>query len=202
MTPKQRAERTTRAARQTVRQSSVPVFKVVGGLRQSQNISPEPAPTRLSLTLKREVLKQLGLPPEPGSVFVNLSPSQPNVANKGALVFVNADIVEGGEDYAFWDVGNQTGRVELWFKSPAGRSYLVECGVGRPKQEDEIPSASFKIHGPDGTIHTITLDSWGGNLVFNFKAGSSGWYGFKITGKTEIDPMTSWRFHRCEVTNL
>jgi hypothetical protein len=53
MTPKQRAERTTRAARQTVRQSSVPVFKVVGGLRQSQNISPEPAPTRLSLTLKR-----------------------------------------------------------------------------------------------------------------------------------------------------
>lgn len=203
MTPKSRIEKAARARLQPVRTFNVPIFNAGGEPPQSRNVLSEPVPERLTLSIKREILKDLGLPPEPGSEHAFLSPSQPSVPNKGALVFVNANIVEGGEGFAFWNGGNPKGSVQLWIKSPKGRGYLVEFGAGRPKIEDEMPSIVIEVEGPDGITHEFNeRNSWGTRGVFYFKATTNGWHGFTITGGTKIDPSTPWRFHDCLVTNV
>lgn len=81
--------------------------------------------------------------PEPGSLHARLTPSSPVVHGKGALVFVKADVVEGGVGFALFEnrrvvtaEGEMSladtyveGYTALWLWSPADRRYLIDCAV-------------------------------------------------------------------------
>jgi hypothetical protein len=182
----------------------VPAFKGSGLVRRlPKGPPPPPPPPALSVGL---ITKLIG--GEPGSLYAKLTPSQPIATNRGALVFVNADLVEGGEGYAQWHslasgVTPLESYLALWLNSSAGRKYLIDCAVRSGiSLKGVIPGAEhkptpFKVIGPDGSSQTFQLPDNEGHLIFTLGATKAGWYGFQIIGGG-----LTWTFYSCEVTNL
>jgi len=154
---------------------------------------------------------QGGLNPEPGSVYVKLTPKNPSAPQKAALVFVEAGAVDGGElNYAAWTtpspgvlgklaVGYPSGHLLLWIRSPQpGRRFLVDCAVtGFSQGQNFFGPIGFKIEGPGGLSQKVaTVGQTGQHLAFLFDAADNDWNAFKISGGI------GWVFHSCEVTNL
>ena len=100
---------------------------------RAPNHSLRKRPNTLSLVEKTTLLKSMGLP-GPGTVYVTLSPSRPEVANRAALAFERPRILDGGEGYAWWRLrdpdtssadfaalqtleGTGLKRLGIWFKS-------------------------------------------------------------------------------------
>lgn len=176
--------------------SRVPAFRGSGGARETAS-SPSRQASPLSQAEKQGLYKQLGKT-EPGSLYVRLTPSQPTVADKGALVFVNAAVVESGENHARWRLDDkeqpsEKGYVSLWLKSNANRRYLIDCAV-----EEDAPlrnPRSWNVVGPGNASQTWSSSAT--HLVFTLDAATSGWYGFSIYAINRW-----WFFYSCEVTNL
>ena len=181
----------------------VPAFKGSGIARPSRTgqlvTSPPPA-------LGADVLAKL-IGREPGSVYARLTPSLPEVANRGALVFAHASLVEGGEGYAKWymppvtgskfeKVTEERGKEEylmLWLKSSADSKYLIDCFIGGP-----VPKIPFRVIGLNTSeTQTSTFAETKGHLIFMLETTTAGWYGFRISGSGR-----DWTFYSCEVTNL
>jgi hypothetical protein len=189
----QRGEREKTQAETVV---PVKIFKGRGVARVPESRTSN-SPRKLNQVEIKDLYKKLGKP-APGSLYVILTPSQPTVANRGALVFVKADIVEGGKNYAVWRPDEkaspgQRGSLSLWLWSTANRRYLIDCTV-----DEDAPLTnprSWSVVGPDGV--TQTWNSYVPHLVFTLDATTSGWYGFSITGINRW-----WLFYSCEVTNL
>ncbi len=107
-----------------------PVFKSKGVPSQTVEIKPPAPPPDLTTDGKKELIKgaALNLNVDPGSVYVKLTPKNPSVLLKAALVFIKPLMVDGGElNFAAWDT-YKTGRDEgekypaghlvLWIRSP------------------------------------------------------------------------------------
>jgi hypothetical protein len=181
--------------------------------RQIQVRSARKTPAALTPVEMMAALKLMGKS-EPGSLYVNLTPSQPDVASRGALVFVNADLVEGGEGYAGWtfdyhsESQNQTKYLMIWLKSAANRSYLIDCAVSKEfKPISPEARAAFDVVGPDGstTMFQGVKDVADQHLVFSLNASNAGWYGFQIRSRLLTSPSGSifyWWFYSCEVKNF
>ena len=175
---------------------------------QSPNV-PQRAPAPLSAPELTAALKLLGKI-EPGSLYVTLTPSQPDVANRGALVFLNTDVVEGGEGYASWkvsssDTNSQMKYIMLWLKSAANRSYLIDCAVsGEYKPNPTEEGAEFRVVGPDGstTVFKGVTGVADRHLVFSLNATNTGWYGFQLRSARQTPQTLYWRFYSCEVKNF
>ena len=207
---------------------SVPVFRSPGGAKTSEGGETTPAPRALGADEMRVIAQALGAP-EPGSLYARLTPSSPEVPGKGALVFVKADVVEGGEDYALFENNeafsnpNLTeaetgveGYFVLWLRSPPNRRYLIDCAVsGKYWHLNSLQGPEFRVAGPDG-IHVFdfrqAFDAGGYHLTFGLEAGSAGWFPFQVStlpaGMAQgaiggSGPQnTEWRLHSCEATNL
>jgi len=174
---------------------------------QTPNV-PQRAPAPLSAPELTNALKLLGKT-EPGSVYVTLTPSQPDVANRGALVFLNPDVVEAGEGYASWTVSGsdsdpQMKYMMIWLKSAANRSYLIDCAVSGEYKPNSTEAAEFRVVGPDG--NTTWFKAVNGisdrHLVFSLNATNAGWYGFQLRSPRQTPQTLYWRFYSCEVKNF
>ncbi len=143
----------------------VKVFKGSGVARVPESRKSNP-PRKLNQLEIKDIHKKLGKP-APGSLYVILTPSQPTVANKGALVFVKADIVEAGKNYAVWRPDEKAsnwerGSLSLWLWSITNRRYLIDCTV-----DEDAPltkNRSWSVVGPDNV--TQTWNSYVPHLVF------------------------------------
>jgi hypothetical protein len=210
---------------------NVRVFKGNGSDRVAKGNRPSPRPPGgLSASDLTDISKTLGKV-EPGSAYISLSPSQPAVHNKGVLLFWGADLVETGENYAFWGEesfkGGALGSVGLWLWSPASRQYLIDCTLSGyqygGKDDDVRRGPVFEVIGPDGNLQRFDFDNnivsgpssysafdlfksgnAGVHLVFALTAATKGWYGFEITPKGTLHGPTlaQWAFFSCEVKNL
>ena len=188
----------------------VPVFKGNGldQVARGKKPPPPPPPEGLTPSALADISKVLGKV-EPGSTYVTLSPSHPAVLNKGALLFWDANLVETGENYAFWGEkevkAGAPGSVDLWIWSPASRRYAIDCklsgyqwGNATPGQQHQA-GVSFKVIGPDGDAQTFDFsdknvsgpestsafdlfkrENTEAPLTFVLMAGTKGWYGFQI----------------------
>lgn len=163
----------------------IPAFKGTGTASLSTNRLPQ---TSAPLALDpKEMAKLLGR--EPGSLYAKLTPSQAQVANKGYLNFVDADLVEG-DSHAEWITHSKTGKLGLWLKSYAGGKFLIDCTVkGWGK------SVSFEVEGAGGK-QTFDFPQTQGHLIFTLEAATTGWYVFWISASK------TWGFWSCEVLNL
>ncbi len=154
----------------------VPAFKGNGIARPSRSgqliTSPPPA-------LGADVLAKL-IGRAPGSVYARLTPSLPEVANRGALVFVHASEVEGGEGYAKWFALPVTGSdhekvteeraneeyLMLWLKSSANSKYVIDCFIGSP-----VPKIPFRVIALNSSeTQTSTFAETKGHLIFMLEA--------------------------------
>lgn len=181
---------------------SAPVFK--GGGNRSSGRRPPPAP----ISLSPDAMKSL-VGATPGSLFIKLTPKDPSAVNRGALVFVNPALVEGGEDYAMWgpaasvSLTGSEGHLALWLRPVAGKKYLIDCAV-----QSSTTGAIFNITGPNGVAPIqIAATGAGQHLIFVLEAGDSQWQGFQISGagsknKAGLGTSMEWTFYSCEVTNL
>jgi hypothetical protein len=125
----------------------VPAFKAAAAVSHSvKELPPPPRP----LSLSPGVLAKL-IGKEPGSLYVRLTPSQPKVVNRGALVFGDPDVVncgyEDGEGWVLWhkkvspsDFSEHS--MMLWIRSSAGSKYVIDCAVS-------ADSGTYKVVGPD-----------------------------------------------------
>jgi len=131
---------------------------------------------------------------EPSNRYVRLTPSQPNVANRGLLVYTGPGIVHCGDDYAafFPDVVENYVVIHVW--SPANRKYLIDCAVGGTPGNEY---ANYFVSGPDGTRQRFRPEGSGQLLTFALDATTAGWYVFSISALH----MQGWSFFSCEVTN-
>ncbi|HEV8368757.1 MAG TPA: hypothetical protein VGQ39_12465 [Pyrinomonadaceae bacterium] len=180
-----------------------------GSARKTEGRQPPKAPGPLTSSALQGIVAQLGKT-APGATYVKLTPSQPAVTNRGALVFVDADIVETGESYAYYEIhferNPRQGHMMLWLDSAAKRSYLIDCAVSGltiqtdPKAAGGISGvgSAFEVLGPDGTSQTIKFAGTGGqHLVFPLNTTTAGWYPFRITGVGIF-----WAIYSCEVKSL
>jgi hypothetical protein len=183
---------------------AVPVFKG-GANRSTPGRRPPPAPVSLSL----DAIKNL-IGGEPGAIFVKLTPKDPSVINRGALVFVSPTLVEGGENYATWGPSSANvsffgseGHLALWLRPAAGKKYLIDCAV-----QSGSEGAVFSITGPSGTAPMQVAGVAGGqHLTFVLDATDNKWQGFQIRGvgsknKAGFGSKMEWTFYSCDVTNL
>jgi hypothetical protein len=184
---------------------AAPVFKGGGGDRSTPGRKPPPAPVSLSLGTLKNLIGG-----EPGAIFVKLTPKDPSVVNRGALVFVSPTLVEGGENYATWGPSSANvslfgseGYLGLWLRPAAGKKYLIDCSV-----QSGSEGALFSITGPSGTAPTQVAGVAGGqHLAFVLDATDNKWQGFQIRGvgsknKYGVGSKMEWTFYSCEVTNL
>lgn len=182
-------------------QGNIHVFKGGGGDRSTQGRKPPRAPRVLNQLDLKTLAGLVGS--EPGTVYAKLTPQAPSVTNRGALVFVSAKIVEGGENYATWGPPSSIGGLALWLRPSTGKKYLIDCAVESPSQ-----GAHFSVQGPTGTA-PMQVDAipGGQHLTFVLDATDNKWQQFQINGggsKTRIGFSTDvdWTFYSCEVTNL
>jgi hypothetical protein len=182
--------------------AKIPAFKSAGVASKTtgaKELASLPAPKLSIDTLAKLIGKQ------PGALYVLLTPSQPTVANRGALVFVQPSLVESGEGYVDFSVpplaeGPPTGHVVLWLKSLGNAKYLIDCFVS-----GSVPTVPFKVTGPDGSFQTSKLSQAKGHLLFTLDATTAGWYRFEISSGGKINEGGTgykWHFYSCEVTNL
>ena len=190
------------------------VYKVAGTARPA--ISTSKGPGALSLAEKTDLLKAIGLP-GPGTVYVTLSPSRPEVTNHAALAFERPRVLDGGEDYATWGLrdpdtasadsvqpsqeGTGRKRLGIWFKSEAaGRRYLVDCAVNRGAPDSggsDNLSNTFRVSRSDGShLVSSSVPLGGGHVVFAVETQDASWYGFMLMGHG------TWTFWSCEITRL
>jgi hypothetical protein len=180
-----------------------------GSERRVEGRQPPKAPPSLTSSALQGIMAQLGKT-APGATYAKLTPAQPSVVNRGALVFVDADIVETGESYALYEIhferNPRQGHMMLWLNSAANRSYLIDCAVSGlsiqtdPKAPGGISGvgAAFEVMGPDGTTQTTTFAGTSGqHLVFPLNTTTAGWYPFRITGAGMF-----WAIYSCEVKSL
>jgi len=204
------AQSSDRNKPQSGRATSIRPFGGRGGERQSLREKPPPPPPPLTNISLQAAMKSLGKEAGPGTLYVKLTPSQPTVPNRGALVFAGADVVEGGEDYATWSprLGSQPqGFLVVWLKSAANQRYIIDCAVHgasvKTVKGDLAPGdTAFEVLGPDGTTQTTKFTGTEGqHLLFPLNAANAGWYSFRITGSGS-GIFFLWAFYSCEVTNL
>jgi hypothetical protein len=181
------------------------VFRGGGGDRSTLGRKPPPAPVSLSL----DTIKNL-IGGEPGAIFVKLTPKDPSVVNRGALVFAGPTLVEGGENYATWGPSSTNlalfgseGHLALWLRPATGKKYLIDCSV-----QSGSEGALFSITGPSSTAPMQVAGVAGGqHLTFVLDATDNQWQGFQIRGvgsknKYGVGTKMEWTFYSCEVTNL
>jgi hypothetical protein len=199
----------------------VHVFKGNAVERSTPGAKPAPPPSPLSVL---DLKKLAGS--EPGSVFVKVTPKDPSVANRGALVFVTPTLVEGGENYAVWGQP-KTGKPHLYSNTeldkikekmldvqhesgnssgqggavkPAVDGFVMlwlRSAASRKYLIDCVVGGSpFLVSGPAGSQIT-QLNQATGHLIFALEAATAGWYSFRISGSE-----FGWTFYSCEVTNL
>ena len=106
------------------------VYKVAGTARPA--ISTSKGPGALSLAEKTDLLKAIGLP-GPGTVYVTLSPSRPEVTNHaGARVRAPA---------RYWTAGRATPRGECGILTQRQRT-LLSCSIKRERESSDLESGS------------------------------------------------------------
>jgi len=185
-----------------VDRKSVRVFGS-GGADRTLGGGKSPAPAPLDESFKIEIARQAGS--TLGSPLLKLTPKAPSVANRGALVFVNPALVEGGEDYVFFEEattsnGLPPGILYIWLKPIAGKKYLIDCTVSSPSKD-----GAFSVEGPDGTAAMIVGAIAGGqHLTFVLYATNDKWQSFRVShlSTTLLPAFFKWTFYSCEVTNL
>lgn len=205
----------------------VRTFKSGGANPSTRDLKPPPRPAPLSaFDLKRFAAHGAA---ESASVYARLTPKEPSVADKGALVFVDPTLVEGGENYAVWRAGSEPlykvgqstpprfgseGYLVVWINAHAGKRYLIDCAV-----QSSDYGARFRVVGPSGTA-PMEVDGLpaGQHLVFLLLATESRWHAFQVIGTGSLGEATIgpkdhkeavhyytpmlWNFYSCEVTNL
>jgi hypothetical protein len=164
-----------------------------------------PQPTAAART---QILKQLKLP-SAGSVFATLSPARPSIADKAALVFQHAAVIDTGVGYAWWrdrEVPDSKlaplERVFIWFKADAlTKRYLVDAVVnaGMPIVwgSGGTKTCAFTVRGPQ-VDQSFKIAEGGGHVAFIAESPTTGWHGYELTAP---EP---WRFTfwYCEITRL
>lgn len=165
-----------------------------------------PSPVPLSAAQLAAIAKTIGVMTAPGTPYARVSASEPNAANRAALVFVLPAIVEGGQGWVKFEgtvfsnvPAPSGGRAVLWLHAPTARDFFVDCTV--------TGGGEFEVRGPDSTQTFDFGEEFleGHHIVFMLQAAEPGWYSFEIeqTG----DPLPTiknlnWRLYACEITNL
>lgn len=197
---------------QVKKAQTTPVFKSKGVPSQTVEIKPPAPPPDLTTDGKKELIKGAALKgllnPDPGSVYVKLTPKNPSALLKAALVFIHPQKVDGGEmNYAYFRTNEPyksavlSSHIQLWIRSPQpGRQFLIDCAVTINSSTSSLDE--FKIVGPGGFIQKIATAQIGvgQHLAFLFDASDNQWNAFKISA--DFPNFLGWYFHSCEVTNL
>jgi hypothetical protein len=193
------------------------VFKARGTPLKRGKIAPPQPPPDLSKDEKTKLLTRADLggalkPPQPGDLYARLTPKDPSINGKAALVFVGASVVDGGEsNYATWnvlvadptfgDVMTMNGYLAVLVRSGIpGRRYLIDCAVSGYKDDYGwgAVTGAFYIVGPGGLKQAVeSTGQTGQHLTFILEALDTQWNVFKIGSNN-----TGWALHKCEVTNL
>ncbi len=200
---------------QVKKAQTTPVFKSKGVPSQTVEIKPPAPPPDLTTDGKKELIKGAALKgllnPDPGSVYVKLTPKNPSALLKAALVFIHPQKVDGGEmNYAYFRTNEPyksavlSSHIQLWIRSPQpGRQFLIDCAVtGYYDALHESGPPEFMIEGPGGFTQKIAVvqPEAGQHLAFLFAASDNQWNAFKISA--DFPNFLGWYFHSCEVTNL
>ena len=179
------------------------IFKGRGDARRGEleKETPAPkAPPKITSAQLANFLKDLQLPPTPGSTYVTLSIQTPYGANKGHLTFIQPHAINTGENgWGLWGTQVQSHgewqRIKLLkvnLKSEAaGRRYLFDCSV----RAQNSPSEPFLLVTA-GLQQTFTMIPGGQHLLFVLETVDAGWYTFSISRNE------AWYAYSCEVTNL
>src|SRR5262245_17250930 len=192
-------------------QAGLHLFKGVGGDLSIATRKPGPPP--LTAFDLKTLAGMVGS--EPGSLFAKLTPREPSIGYKAALVFVDPKLVETGASYASWG-SSQTrstlvgpyGSLILWLKPVAARRYLIDCAVA-----GTTPQPQFEVAGPSGTAPMqVDATPGGQHLTFVLDATDNKWLSFRIDGNLKpsttalrsnlLAPPVEWTFYSCEITNL
>jgi len=107
--------------------------RLLEGLTVGRNVNVSPAPRAFSMEEKMGLLKSAGLEAldETPTPYVTLTPQQPQVAGRGALVFSFPDVVYPDHDQAMW-VNNPdytTGRLIIVLQFETKGIYLMTFTV-------------------------------------------------------------------------
>ncbi|HEY8224033.1 MAG TPA: hypothetical protein VIG25_02070 [Pyrinomonadaceae bacterium] len=195
------AQRETRPSSQGRATPKVLIFKSRGVSRAPQDAGPQPLPPpkELSAASKKEMLKDLHLAQEPGSIYFKVTLRNSFVAGKGYINFGNPYSVESYHDHVEWQPPNNEKQkfVEIFLNSEAaGRHYLIDCTVNQVY----MSNYPYKIwRGSTDLLQTIEAQNnaiYGQHLVFVIEATDDGWHSFRISGGG------NWYFYSCEVTHL
>jgi hypothetical protein len=163
----------------------------------------------------------------PGTTFATLTAAQPHVANKGALVFSEPTIVEGGQGYAYFDASDDWGEL---YPDSTYYAELIVAGelagfTGPPNTWPNMGSVSIWIHPPKGAYFLVDCaiscqvppEATQGGTVSLTVAGVPTLFGADAQhAVTTIEPAggtwTSlvlgsvgsirWTFWSCTITNL
>jgi hypothetical protein len=205
-------------------QGDIPVFKGSGGERSTVGVKPPPAARSLNaLDLKNLVGS------DPGSVFVTVSPRDPSVANRGALVFVTPTLVEGGENYAVWGKPSG-GKPHLYTQTELDKIKQKKMMTDAKMAQSGNPTQGGAVQpGPEGSVmlwlkspasrkFLIDCVVGGSPFVVSGPSGSQIIQLNQMTGHLifALDAATAgwysfrissgnefgWTFYSCEVTNL
>ena len=192
-------------------QRGLQVFKGGGGdLSTAARKSAPPPLTALDVKTLAGIVGS-----EPGSAFAKLTPHEPSIGGRAALVFVDPKLVETGQNYAVWgppqtqvNAVGADGSLMLWLKPMAAHRYLIDCAVASTS-----PHARFVVNGPSGTAPMeVEAIPAGQHLTFVLDATDNKWLSFRISGTGEkkniagvqswlVSPV-EWTFYTCEITNL
>ena len=162
-----------------------------------------PAPRPLSRAQLAAAIRAAGLQATPGTRYFQVSPGSPFAANRGAIVFIKAAVVDGSANRAeLWPATNRLGDLPdnpsfemnsllaLWIKAEAaGRRYIVDCSV------KVFEGGRIRAVGP-GVAVTQTMPREPSHFTFAVQAQDAQWHGYNLYSGG------LWNFYGCDVIRL
>jgi hypothetical protein len=126
----------------------------------------------------------------PGSVFVKLTPKDPSVAYRGALVFVSPTLVEGGENYAVWGKPTSGGKPNLSSLAEAAAKDNILNAQKEQGGKKSSGQNSAPVLGSEGSLVLWLKPEAGKKYLIDIAVqSSSSGARFRVLGPSGTAPM-------------
>ena len=180
----------------------IPTFEGRGGAPAPSEDDAPPARRVVPLTSDQHAAIKALLGHPPKNLYARLSPAQPRSVGRGALVFSQPMLVEGGEGWAFMKPGVETkvspSRVSVWVNSPAAnRRYLVDCAVSGTVPKDRSTMFTIDVSGVRQTVEFPAGTTWPNHVIAMLNATDAGWHKLVL-----MNDQSHWHFHSCDISGM
>ena len=178
----------------------IPTFEGRGGVAAPTEDDAPPARRAAPLTSDQHAAIKALLGNPPANLYARLTPAQPRSPGRGALVFNQPLLVEGGEGWAFMRPGIESkqapSRLFVWVNSPAAnRRYLVDCSVTGAFVKDKSTMFTIDVAGVRQTVEFGAGTTWPNHVIALLNAADAGWHKLTL-----MNDQSLWHFHSCEIS--